>query len=184
MCWWQCQCLLPVQFLFCVKSIDLVGAEIVRKGLCDALDLSFTQWAVSVKAQNWEVSYVVKLCFFYVPSFYRTLLKMSGRDRVTSEALELSFLKWAVSVKFGNEKPAMWWKFAGEIEQSAMWMGTIREIKGNSRLDRIWNWNIYKYTCQTKSPTWPGKDSCEVYTHFLCLLLLELCMLSLLLCST
>ena len=31
------------------------------------------------------------------------------------------------------------------------------------------------YTYQTKSPTWPantGKDSCEMYTHFLCLLLL------------
>ena len=59
-----------------------------------------------------------------------------------------------------------------------------------------WNWNVFlgqikdenmqflklvpllfgtPCTCQTKSPTWPsniGKDSCEMYIHFLCLLLL------------
>ena len=43
------------------------------------------------------------------------------------------------------------------------------------------------YTCQAKSPTWPnntGKDSCQVYTYFLCLLLIELCILSILLWST
>ena len=44
------------------------------------------------------------------------------------------------------------------------------------------------YTSQTKSRTCPantGKDSRELYTHFICLLLLiELCMLSILLCST
>ena len=48
----------------------------------------------------------------------------------------------------------------------------MREIKGN--LDKT-GYGTETYTYQTKSPTWPantGKDSCEVYTNFLCMLLL------------
>ena len=47
------------------------------------------------------------------------------------------------------------------------------KLKGNSRLPlMLTGYGTETYIFQTKSPTWPakkGKDSCEVFTHFLCL---------------